>query len=186
MHQVILIGSTLLASWLGLQAVHELGHMLGAWATGAEVTRVVLTPTTISRTDVAQNSRPLLVAWAGPVIGAVLPLLLWCCARFGKAPAAYVPRFFAGTCLLANGLYMGLGSFGRVGDCGDLLRHGAKLWQLWLFGAVAVPAGLLLWHGLGPSFGLGAARGRVSHRVAYVMVVVSLALLLLGFAVGER
>jgi hypothetical protein len=30
----LLAGSTLLASWLGMQAVHEAGHVLGAKLTG--------------------------------------------------------------------------------------------------------------------------------------------------------
>jgi len=42
--QIILIASTVLASWLGMQALHELGHVFGAWITGGEVKRVVLNP----------------------------------------------------------------------------------------------------------------------------------------------
>ena len=40
----ILIFSMLVASWLAMQVVHEFGHVLAAWATGGEVTRVVLQP----------------------------------------------------------------------------------------------------------------------------------------------
>ena len=29
--QLLLIASTLVASWFGMQAVHEFGHVLGAW-----------------------------------------------------------------------------------------------------------------------------------------------------------
>jgi hypothetical protein len=72
-HQVVLITSTLLASWLGMQAVHELGHVLGAWLTGGRVTAVVLNPLTISRTDLAENPQPLFVVWAGPAFGVVFP-----------------------------------------------------------------------------------------------------------------
>lgn len=68
LHQTILIGSTLLGSWLGMQAVHELGHVAGAWLTGGRVERVVLHPLTISRTDLATNPHPLPVVWAGPVV----------------------------------------------------------------------------------------------------------------------
>lgn len=76
-HQVILIASTLLGSWLGMQAVHEFGHVVGAWLTGGQVDRVVLHPLTISRTDLARNPHPLLVVWAGPVFGCLLPLDAW-------------------------------------------------------------------------------------------------------------
>lgn len=43
-HQILLIASTVLASWLGMQAVHESGHVLGAWFTGGLVARVFLHP----------------------------------------------------------------------------------------------------------------------------------------------
>jgi hypothetical protein len=184
-YQVILIASTLLGSWLGMQAVHELGHVLGAWLTGAEVVRVVLSPATISRTDVANNSRPLVVVWAGPMVGVILPLLLWRCAKAVRLSGAFVLRFFAGFCLVANGLYIGLGSFGQVGDCGEMLRHGSDIWQLWLFGAVTVPVGILLWHRQGEAFGFGAAEGRVSNRVAYAVWGICVGLIVLGFVVGD-
>jgi hypothetical protein len=185
-YQSILISSTLLGSWLGMQAVHELGHVLGAWATGGKVIRVVLSPTAISRTDVTNNSRPLIVAWAGPIVGIALPLLLWYGMQAARWPMAFVLRFFAGFCLIVNGLYIGLGSFGRVGDCGEILRHGAAPWQLWLFGALTAPIGLALWHGQGSSFGFGAAHGQVSHAAAYVSLATFLALLLLAVFVGGR
>jgi Peptidase M50B-like len=185
-HQVVLILSTILASWLGMQAVHEFGHVLGAWLTGGRVARVVIYPLTISRTNLAYNPNPLVVVWAGPVIGVALPLLLWGSAIALRLPGAYVARFFTGFCLLANGLYIGVGSFDRVGDCGEMLRHGSQPWQLWLFGLVTAPVGLWLWHKQGPHFGLGPANGRVSRGVAYGVLVVFLVFLVFGFVVdGE-
>jgi hypothetical protein len=182
--QVVLISSTLLGSWLAMQAVHESGHVLGAWLTGGRVARVVLHPLTISRTDLADNPHPLIVAWAGPVVGIVVPLLFWGVAAASRLPGAFVLRFFAGFCLLANGLYIGVGSFDGVGDCGEMLRHGSQAWQLWLFGAVTAPAGLWLWHRQGPHFGLGQAKGQVNCGVAYGCLVGCLALLVLGVVVG--
>src|SRR5437879_2266857 len=117
LHQIVLILSTVLGSWLGMQAVHEFGHVLGAWLTGGRVARVVLHPFTISRTDLADNPKPLVVVWAGPVVGVAIPVLLWAAAAAARRPGAFVLRFFAGFCLLANGLYIGVGSFNRVGDC---------------------------------------------------------------------
>jgi hypothetical protein len=183
--QVVLIASTVLGSWLAMQAVHESGHVLAAWLTGGSVAQVVLNPLTISRTDLAENPRPLLVVWAGPVVGVAAPLLLWAIAAAVRLTGAFVLRFFAGFCLLANGLYVGVGSFDRVGDCGDMLRHGSELWQLWLFGLVTAPAGLWLWHRQGPHFGLGPAKGRVNRRIAWVTLAVFLAFLLFGFALGD-
>src|SRR5437867_3762034 len=67
--QAVLIAATLGLSWLGMQIVHELGHVLLAWASGETVDRVVLHPLVISRTDVSHARHPLLVAWGGPVLG---------------------------------------------------------------------------------------------------------------------
>ena len=183
LHQGVLIVSTLLGSWLGMQAVHESGHVIGAWLTGGQVDQVVLYPLTISRTDLQQNPRPLLVVWAGPVFGVLCPLVLWLAAAGLHMAGAFVLRFFAGFCLIANGAYIGAGSFDRVGDCGVMLRHGSALWQLWLFGAVTVPAGLWLWHRQGQHFGLGPSRGRVRPGVAYASLVACIGLMVLAFVV---
>jgi hypothetical protein len=182
--QIVLIVSTVVGSWLAMQAVHESGHAVGAWLTGGRVARVVWHPLTISRTDLADNPHPLAVAWAGPVCGIAVPLLLCAIAQAARLPGAFVLRFFAGFCLLANGLYIGLGSFGRVGDCGELLRHGSAPWQLWLFGTVTAPAGLWLWHRQGPHFGLGPAKGLVNCSVAWVTLMACVMLLAVGIVVG--
>jgi hypothetical protein len=185
-HQVVLIGSVLLASWLGMQAVHEFGHFVGAWLTGGQVARMVLHPLTISRTDLSHNPDPLLVVWAGPVLGCLLPLAAWGVAAALGWPEAYLLRFFAGFCLVANGAYIAGGSFDRVGDAGVMLRLGSSPWWLWGFGALTVPAGLWLWHRQGPHFGLGLAGGKVSAVAAYFCLAVLLALIVLGLVIdGE-
>lgn len=152
---VLLIVSTLVASWLGMQAVHEFGHCVGAWMTGGIVERVELKPWSISQTVVSHNSKPLTVVWAGPMIGVVLPITIWIGAAFAKWSFAFVLRFFAGFCLVANGLYLGVGSFFEIGDCGDMLKYGSGVWLLWLFGLVTVPLGFWLWHRQGKYFGMG-------------------------------
>jgi len=166
-HREVLIASTLLASWIAMQAVHELGHVCGAWLTGGSVKQVVLHPLAISRTDLADNPAPLLVVWAGPLAGVLLPLLAWIAAIAARMPGSFVLRFVAGFCLMANGLYIGLGSFGRIGDCGEMLRHGSALWHLWLFGLLTIPAGVWLWHRQGAEFGIGKSARPVSPKVAY-------------------
>lgn len=183
-NQCVLIGSTLLGSWLGMQATHELGHVAGAWLTGGSVQRVVLHPLTISRTDVSPNPHPLFVVWAGPVFGIALPLALWAAAF--RWSGGYLLRFFAGFCLLCNGLYIGAGSFDRVGDCGEMLRHGSQMGHLWLFGALTAPWGLVIWHKLGPHFGLGDAQASVSPKVTGIALAACLALLTLGLVVDGK
>ena len=178
-HQVLLIASMLALSWLIMQAVHEFGHIVVAWATGGTVTKVALHPLAISRTDVEPNPQPLVVAWGGPVIGVALPLLMWGIATVVRPTIAFVFRFFAGFCLVANGLYLGLGSFSAVGDAGDILRHGGSLWTLIVFGAITVPAGFALWNGQAPRFGIGLGAHTVSPHLAWGCTTVLAAVILL-------
>jgi hypothetical protein len=124
---------------------------------------MVLHPLQISWTTFARNPHPQLVAWGGAFWGALLPVVFLMTARLLRSPGLYLFRFFAGFCLIANGLYFLVDSFGRGGDGGTLIHSGAAQWELLLFGAIATPLGFWLWHGLGPYFGLGAAHGRVSR-----------------------
>jgi uncharacterized membrane protein YidH (DUF202 family) len=50
--------------------------------------------------------------------------------------------------------------------------------QIILFGLITAPLGFWFWHGLGPHFGLGSARGRVSRSAAFVAAT----LLVIGVA----
>src|SRR3989304_3279482 len=93
-------------SWWAMMAVHELGHVLGAIATGGAVERVVLHPLAISRTDVVPNPHPAIVVWLGPVVGCALPLAVSAMIPRRRTFARSVSRFFAGFCLIANGAYI--------------------------------------------------------------------------------
>lgn len=86
----------------------------------------------------------------------------------------YVVQFVAGFCLIANGAYLAGGSLDNVGDAGDLLRNGAARWQLTVYGAITIPAGLWLWNGLGRHFGLTRDDPCVDHAVTGGVVVVAL------------
>lgn len=140
--------------WYGMMAIHELGHVIGAWLTGGVVERVALHPLAISRTDLSVNPHPLPVVWCGPVFGCLLPILIWLTARYVAAKFAHLVRFFAGFCCVANGVYLGIGSFESIGDAGDLLKHQCPIGYLWLFGVLMIPVGFALWNGLGSAFGL--------------------------------
>ena len=72
--QIILVASTLGFCWLGMQVVHESGHVACAWVGGEMVSRVVLHPLALSRTDTTHDRHPLLVIWGGPILGSLLPL----------------------------------------------------------------------------------------------------------------
>jgi hypothetical protein len=108
-------------------------------------------PLSISRTDVDPNPHPLIVAWGGPIVGALLPLVFWTIPVMLRHPIGFF-KFFAGFCLIANGGYIGAGSFQGIGDCGQMLHHGSPIWLLWLFGLVCMAVGLWVWNGVGVYF----------------------------------
>ena len=178
-HQIVLIAATVAFSWLAMQAVHEFGHIAAAIATGGRVEQVELHPAAISYTRLSQNPHPQFVAWMGPIVGSLLPLAAALVARRLLYRGWYLVQFFAGFCLIANGAYLAFGAFGRIGDAGELLDHGAPAWLLWLFGVITIPIGLWMWDGLGPHFGLGPNRGQVDRTAAYVMLVALVVLVVL-------
>ncbi|MCE5269292.1 MAG: hypothetical protein LLG00_15550 [Planctomycetaceae bacterium] len=176
--QILLIASTISLSWLLMMALHESGHVLHGWLSGAKLERVYLPPLGFSRTDFAANPHPLFVAWGGPLWGCLLPLMAIPVVRFAKngavAKRMFLARWLAGFCLIANGAYLLGGAFSTAGadDAGVILQHGGVRWQLVAFGLPAMTAGLCLWNGLGPHFGLKASRGDVDRKAAIAVTVV--------------
>ncbi len=147
-HQAVYVTCILALCWLGMMATHELGHIAAAILTGGQVNRVVLHPAAISRTDVSPNPSPSIVVWAGPIVGCLVPLLV----SVWHGPARRwrkLLQFFAGFCLVANGSYIGVGWFDKVGDAGEMLRCGTPVWAMAVFGIVTVAWGFFLWHRLG-------------------------------------
>lgn len=184
--QVVLIASTLGFCWLGMQIVHELGHVLTAYAVGETVYKVVLHPLAISRTDVSHDRHPLLVIWGGPIFGCSLPLALLAVARSLRCGLLYLFQFFVGFCLIANGVYLSVGSFDGVGDAGDLLRQGSPQWILIAFGLACAPTGLWLWNGLGPAYGLGRSQGEVKRRAVLWAFGLAVTIVAVELLVGSR
>lgn len=137
---------TLLVWWWLMMAVHELGHVLGCLVSGATIEAVVLWPWTISETVRSGSTAPLVDTASGPIVGVVLPMLLWLTAyRWRHAPWV---GGWAGFCCVANGVYLGLGWIDAVGDAGDLMRLGVPGWGLALGGGLMFIGGIWLWHAL--------------------------------------
>lgn len=154
----------MVASWYLMMLVHEVGHALGAWVSGGGVRRVVVPLVGFSRTDVEPNPHPLLVVWAGPMVGSLLPLGIWSIflgARRASSHAGKFAAFFAGFCLAANGAYLLGGAISPVGDVADMVRHGTARWVVGLVGVVLLGAGLWVWHDFRP--GKSRARGVQEH-----------------------
>ena len=166
-----------------MQIVHEFGHVMHALASGATVTKVVLSPLSISRTDVSPNPYPLFVVWGGPLWGCLLPMMFCLLIQWTGWKHHHLVRFFAGFCLIANGAYLGVGVVNPVGDAEVLLQLGTPRWLLGLFGVTAVGTGLWFWNELGKRFGLGKSADDVDRReivtlflLVVLIVVMELAL----------
>ncbi len=166
--------------------VHEFGHCLSAWLSSGSVSRVIIHPLAISRTDLAQNPHPLFVAWGGPIIGSLLPLIVFAAVKLVRVSCWYLFQFFAGFCLVVNGFYVAEDSFFRVADGGDIIRHGSPQWVLIAFGVAAIAIGFYLWNGLGPHFGLGEANGNVNRKAALGTFLVLLLVVLVELLVAAR
>ena len=169
-----------------MQAIHELGHVLGALVSGGRIVKVVLHPLTISGTYVFPNPHPLLEVWAGPFVGVLLPFLALLLAAGLRSPGIYLFRFFAGFCLIANGAYIGSGAFTGIADAAELLIHGSQRWQLILFGVISATLGLYLWNGLGPAFGLGESKGKVSRASAITSSILLALIVGIEMTIGSR
>ncbi len=133
-------------SWLGMLALHELGHVAHAVLSGGRVAGIVFPLVGFSQTIVHPNPRPLFVVWGGPVWGALLPVMACAVIRFTRVGVPQVLRFFAGFCLIANGAYVGAGWLTRAGDAGDMMDHGTPVPVMVVFGTACIAAGLYAWH----------------------------------------
>ena len=184
--QAILIVSFLAFSWLAMQAVHELGHVVAAWLTKAEITKVALHPLIISRTDLGHNPHPSIVVWAGPIVGTVLPLLVFLVAKGCRSPGLYLFRFFAGFCLIANGLYIAFGPADGAADTGVMIQHGSPRWMMILFGIFTVPLGFYLWHRQGKHFGLGPAKGKINRQAVIISAALLVAIAVVELIINSK
>jgi hypothetical protein len=145
-YRLFLAAALLYATWMGMMAVHELGHMLHAWLSGGQVIDVRLPLWGFSQTIVHPNPRERFVVWGGPVWGVLIPLLACGAFRIPRGATPDVLKFFTGFCLIANGAYIGLGWTKRAGDAADLRRLGVSPALMILFGLICMTGGFYLWH----------------------------------------
>jgi len=176
--QLLLILSTLAFSWLAMMVVHEAGHVLHLLGTGGSIEQVTLHPLKLSQTLPDVNPHPLATVVGGPLWGVLLPLSIWWIVVRLAPARAYLAAFFVGFCLVANGAYLAGDAFLQGGDGREFVRHGVPPWTLVAVGLPATLAGIYIWNGLGPQFGLGGTDGKVSRTDAIVMVVLTAAVVL--------
>lgn len=185
-HQLMMIVGLCIFSWLVMMLVHELGHVLGALITDGHIVEVVWHPLVFSYTDVHPNPSALLVVWAGPVMGVLLPALATLLTGWLYRRVCYLTEFFTGFCFLANGLYIGLGWIDRVGDTGTMYTYGTPNWVMFSFGLICVPTGLYLWHRVSRQVGLVRTKhSRIAPTHARIVFVIAMVFLIAGLIFGN-
>jgi hypothetical protein len=90
----------LLAGWCVMCFTHEAGHLVGGWAAGGTLREAELRPWRLPHSRFEPDLQPLVTLWAGPLLGALLPLLVWW--RIHRPSVRFVAEF----CVLANGAYL--------------------------------------------------------------------------------
>lgn len=134
-----------LASWSVMTFTHEMGHILGGWASGAKLQQADLIPWHLPYSFFDPDPYPLITLWGGLLLGVLAPLTL----------ALLVRRnwmwFIAHFCLLANGVYILAGWIdgGEFLDTPKLLKHGASTLSIAFYCAVTIVFGYI---GLRKSF----------------------------------
>lgn len=184
--QIVLIAGLIAFCWPMMMLVHETGHAMGAWATGGQVQRVLWHPLVLSRTDVTPNPSPKIEVWAGPVVGAALPAVLAAMVIALRLKISYLFVAFAGFCLLANGLYVGWGTFDPAGDAHEMIRLGVPRGSMLVFGLVAMLSGLWLLDRVSPMLGFGDRPRRIrTNDVVWVLTAAAI-VWIVGFVFGNR
>lgn len=181
--QIALVITFLLLSWLLMQVVHECGHVIGAVVSGGRIQQVILHPLVISRTDYSYNPHPLFVVWCGPILGMIIPVFIAGLSKKLAESLGYLFTAFAGFCLIANGIYLALGTIEGSGDVGEIIYYEGAVWPMIVLGLVCAPTGFYLWHVASPRFGFGKDPAEIQREhvltcVTILMTVVALELAL--------
>ena len=66
----------LAASWVVMTVTHEVGHIVGGMVCGARLIEFDLAPWRMPYSMHSPDPHPLITLWAGPLLGAVVPLAL--------------------------------------------------------------------------------------------------------------
>ena len=129
-------------AWYPLCFLHECGHALSAWLGGASGIAIVWHAGFLPETLRDGSRWPLADAWAGPVAGAVLPVLGFLVLR--RTRVGDTARHLAAITCLGHGLYLGCGWLDTGNDADQLRRLGVPVTMLLAAGAMLLGGGLRL------------------------------------------
>ena len=129
----------LLASWVTMTQLHELGHIVAGQCCGGTLVSFDLTPWHLPYSLFEPDPFPLVTLWSGPVLGSGAPLAV---ALVVKRPWMW---FIAHFCLLANGSYLTIAWITGDShlDTTKLLEHGAHPICIGLFCGITIGIGYL-------------------------------------------
>ena len=127
----------LTVSWCVMTFVHEVGHIVGGWASGAILTDYMLWPWGLPYSFFSPDPHPLVTLWAGPILGVAIPLAI---AAAMRHPTAW---FIANFCLVANGAYLTFAWFAGDPwlDTPRLLSEGASPLMVALYCVLTISCG---------------------------------------------
>lgn len=141
MSRVLAIAAMAIGMLVATMFVHELGHVLGAIATGGLVVSVEIRPGRIGHTLVNPNPAPSVVLWSGFLFGWFAPMATrpaWGVQRGLIGPALRAAAWFS---WLAFGSYLALAGRERLTDTGQLFANGWPLTLLMVVGAAVAVVG---------------------------------------------
>ncbi len=118
---------------------HEAGHLVGGWASGAELTACDLAPWRLPYSIHHPDPHPKVTLWAGPLIGVLLPLAT---AIVFRHRSVWLVADFR---LIANGSYLALAfaSDDRFLDTTRLLDAGTHPLGIVAFCLATIPTGYI-------------------------------------------
>jgi hypothetical protein len=88
--------------------------------------------------------------------------------------------------LIANGVYISVGSFEGAGDAGDLMRLGVQREALLMFGAITFGLGVWIWHRGSGDFGFGGNSRVIRHTETTVAFAAAVILTIVAGVFGSR
>ncbi len=140
---LLLLGSFAFA-YNVVSALHELGHVVGALATGGHPHSLVLHPFSTSSVEVSPDPRPLVTYGAGVLAPPVVGLALFRALRHVQAPVLLPVLLIPSIAWASSGLYLVVGAALQVGDAAVLMQTGIPRAALFAAGAACLPVSGLL------------------------------------------
>ncbi|TWU06052.1 M50 family metallopeptidase [Stieleria varia] len=137
--QLVMLAILLAWGWSVMTVTHELGHVAGALAQGAQVASLQLAPWQLPNSLFNGQHNELITLWSGPLIGCLVPILVAAIARHTWV------SLVAAFCVVANGSYLLLGYFSGDAflDSTQLLRAGTPDWHVLMVSVMMTVIGYL-------------------------------------------